>query len=54
MVREGQLPRQEWIEQEEERIGAIERGTFEREKINTVLERLGLQDYYQACVDKWR
>lgn len=53
LVREGQLDREEWLALEEKGIEEIENGVFEREKIDAVLERLGLASYYEKCVSEW-
>lgn len=54
LVREGQLDREEWLTLEEKGIEEIENGVFEREKIDSVLERLGLTSYYEKYVSEWK
>ena len=50
LVREGQIDRQEWLELEDKIMDEIENRAFERDKIDDVLERLGLTDYYQRFI----
>ena len=52
LVREGNLDRQEWLALFEEVNRKIEEGTWEREKINSVLERLRLTDDYQEYISR--
>ena len=49
-MREGNADRQEWLSLFQEVDSKIEEGTWEREKIDSALERLGLTDDYQEYV----
>jgi hypothetical protein len=52
LVREGNLDRQEWLALFEEVDNKIVEGTWEREKIDSVLERLRLTDDYQEFISR--
>ena len=52
LVREGNLERQEWLALWEEIDTQIEDGTWERQKIEYVLDRLGLTNEYRDYVSR--
>jgi len=50
LVREGNLDRQEWLAFFHEVKSELDNNTWEREKIDSVLEKLGLTDDYEKYI----
>ena len=53
LVREWQLDRDEWLALEEKGIEEIENRVFERDKIDSVVERLELASFYEEYLGEW-
>jgi hypothetical protein len=53
LTRTGQIDHEEWAALDDEINLKVRDGTWEREKIDVVLERLGMQQFYKERVAEW-